>query len=238
MATLQARIEALATAVAAKFNAIAGQLLPAGGTTGQVLVKNSAANYDTGWQTPSGGAGAPGVHCLVKPAAGEYLSGALTALALSTGAAAANRMEFMPFIPAQDVTINELALEVTTLVAGSQMHVGIYADNGRKPDGGALIVGTVAALSGAATGVVAQAIADTTLSSGTLYWLAINYSSTTTVRAIAAGGLLALGTPASGTGMFTNRRVTRAFGALPATAPTGTALTSSVVGWVRMKVAA
>ena len=31
--------------------------VPVGGTTGQVLAKNSAADYDTGWATPSGGGG-------------------------------------------------------------------------------------------------------------------------------------------------------------------------------------
>jgi len=31
--------------------------LPAGGTTGQVLTKNSASDYDAGWATPSGGGG-------------------------------------------------------------------------------------------------------------------------------------------------------------------------------------
>ena len=35
----------------------AGQGVPAGGTTGQVLAKNSAANYDTGWVTPTSGGG-------------------------------------------------------------------------------------------------------------------------------------------------------------------------------------
>lgn len=33
---------------------------PVGGTTGQVLTKNSATNYDTGWATPSGGGGGGG----------------------------------------------------------------------------------------------------------------------------------------------------------------------------------
>lgn len=190
---------------------------------------------DGTWATPAGGAS--GVHGIVKPASGEYISAAFNALARGTIAGAANRMEFVPFIPAQTISINELAIEVTTGVAGSSMHVGIYADNGNTPDGGALLVGTAAALSGVSNAVVNQAVASTALNAGTLYWLAINYSSTTTLRSIAAGGILALGTPASGTGVFTNRRVTRAFGALPATAPVGTALTSSAVGWVRMKVA-
>jgi hypothetical protein len=36
---------------------VGGGTIPAGGLTGQVLSKNSAANYDTGWITPSGGTG-------------------------------------------------------------------------------------------------------------------------------------------------------------------------------------
>jgi hypothetical protein len=34
------------------------RLLPAGGTSGQVLAKSSNTNYDVGWITPSGGGGA------------------------------------------------------------------------------------------------------------------------------------------------------------------------------------
>lgn len=208
--------------------------------TDLIIVERAGTAYQTTAAQVAalgGGGGAGGVHCLIKPAAGEYVSAAFNALALGTIAGAANRMEFVPFIPAQTISINELALEVTTLAAGSSMHVGIYADADNKPDGGALLIGTVAALSGAATGVVAQAVTTTELAAGTRYWLAVLYSAATTVRSIAAGGIMILGSPASGTGNFTNRRVTRTFGALPATAPAGTALTSSAVGWVRMKVA-
>lgn len=34
--------------------------VPTGGTTGQVLAKNSSTNYDTGWVTPTGGSGGVG----------------------------------------------------------------------------------------------------------------------------------------------------------------------------------
>lgn len=37
--------------------ALGGGGLPAGGTTGQVLTKASAADGDANWQTPSGGGG-------------------------------------------------------------------------------------------------------------------------------------------------------------------------------------
>jgi len=38
----------------AQLTALAGKVLPSGGTTGQVLAKNSATNYDAAWITPSG----------------------------------------------------------------------------------------------------------------------------------------------------------------------------------------
>ena len=45
-------------------NAVAGPVtlsnLPVGGTTGQVLTKNSSSNYDASWATPSGGGGGGG----------------------------------------------------------------------------------------------------------------------------------------------------------------------------------
>lgn len=53
MATLQARIEALASTIAAKFNAIKAQLLPAGGAQGLVLTKTGAADYAVGWAAPA-----------------------------------------------------------------------------------------------------------------------------------------------------------------------------------------
>lgn len=55
--TLQDRIEALATRIANHFrDAIVPKLVPAGGATGQVLAKSSAADHALGWQSPGGGA--------------------------------------------------------------------------------------------------------------------------------------------------------------------------------------
>ncbi len=38
-------------------NGTNGQGVPVGGTTNQVLTKNSNTDFDTGWVTPSGGSG-------------------------------------------------------------------------------------------------------------------------------------------------------------------------------------
>ena len=55
--SLATRISALATAIRDKINAMMPRLLPAGGSSGQALVKTSAANFATGWATLSGGGG-------------------------------------------------------------------------------------------------------------------------------------------------------------------------------------
>lgn len=51
---LNGRISALATRIANYLrDNIVPRLLPSGGATGQILVKNSAVNYNAGWQTIS-----------------------------------------------------------------------------------------------------------------------------------------------------------------------------------------
>jgi hypothetical protein len=56
MATLEARIRALATAVGNHLrDAILPRLLPAGGSSGNVLAKSSVGDWDVGWTAPAGG---------------------------------------------------------------------------------------------------------------------------------------------------------------------------------------
>jgi len=74
----------------------AGQGVPVGGAAGQVLAKNTATNYDTGWITPTGGgitdAPSDGVHYVRQNAAWasgdaiyQPLDGDLTSLAAASG---------------------------------------------------------------------------------------------------------------------------------------------------------
>ena len=55
--TLVSRIGELAAAVRDKLNTMTPRLMPAGGTTGQVLTKDTATDYDVSWQTPAAGGG-------------------------------------------------------------------------------------------------------------------------------------------------------------------------------------
>lgn len=58
--------------------------IPAGGTTGQVLTKLDADNYNAGWVTPSGGGGAPNVvnSGLVNPAGTGGTNGVMAGIGL------------------------------------------------------------------------------------------------------------------------------------------------------------
>ena len=55
MATLAARITDLATRIGVEIKAMAPKLVPAGGTTGQVLAKASATNHHLAWVDAGGG---------------------------------------------------------------------------------------------------------------------------------------------------------------------------------------
>lgn len=181
-----------------------------------------------------GAAAAKGVHAKeVILSTGAYISQAVNGLVLSTAESAANRFYAFPFIPAQNVTVNEMAVEVTTLAAGS-VHLGIYADNAGAP--GAKIIGSTTAVDTGTTGVKAVSISNTTLTAGTIYWLVVWTSSAATFRSVAQGALAVIGLTSTLNAQYTSRLATSTFGALPANAP-ATTLTAGEVPWLRMKIA-
>lgn len=167
---------------------------------------------------------------------GSYISQAINASALSTIIAAANRLDFMPFIPAKNLTINELAVEVSTLIAASQGRLGVYSSDSAGNPGAKLVEGA-AVIDCATVGAKALAIANTTLIAGTVYWFAVLSSSTQTYRGVPVAALQSLGHNATLNTVYTIRRATSTFASgLPATAP-ATVLTSAIAPWFRLKLA-
>lgn len=183
-----------------------------------------------------GGGGGGSTHPLpLLRSTGLYVSNAMNATAGSTSAGAADRLEMVPFIPSKDVVIDELAFEVTTLLAGSNCKVGLYDSNPTTGLPDARLEGS-GDLSCATTGVKTNAITPRTLTAGTLYWLAIHFSSTQTVRAVAVGGCMPIASQAAGTAVPTSIRAKATYASgLPATAPAGTN-TTVVAVWVRMRI--
>jgi hypothetical protein len=162
-------------------------------------------------------------------ASGTFITSALNALALGTVAGAANRLDFIPFIPSRDVAINLLSLEVTTLIAGAQARVGIYSSTPAHLPGD-LLTGAGTLLDCGSTGAKQSAITGgLTLTAGTHYWLAVHTSSTANFRALAVGALLPLGLPETGANSNVARRATATFASgLPTTAPAASLVSASM----------
>lgn len=162
--------------------------------------------------------------------AGSFVTAQVNALAQTTTAGAANRIDFVRFVPSRTITVDLLSIEVTAFVAGAQARVGIYGNTaGNLP--GDLLSGAGSLLDcGTANTTRQSTIAGgLTLTGGTPYWLALHTSSTATLRALANGGMMPLGIPESGTSANVARRATATFASgLPTTAPSTTLVSTNV----------
>lgn len=114
----------------------AGPGVPTGGAAGQVLTKNSGADFDTSWQTPaaggSGGAGATQIGNVDAVSAGvmRFLISAHKYSSFGTLAAVAGRLYYVPFLLRQDTTVTALTINVTTAgAAGATARTAIYSRN-------------------------------------------------------------------------------------------------------------
>jgi hypothetical protein len=157
------------------------------------------------------------------------VAGLATATALTTGAPAVGTLRAFPWVaPAKPGTINQLAFNVTTLLAGNG-RIGLYRNAGQGNLYPAALVADSGDISTVTTGVKTFAISHT-YEPGALYWLTYESSAAATLRCLAVGGCLAihgldtgLGT-APGVGIS----VARTYGALPTPFPAGGAVITAV----------
>lgn len=135
-----------------------------GGTTGQVLAKASATDYDAEWIDASAGGGfpEPGV------TAGDYIPTPIAVIGGYVTPAIAN-MRMMPVRVRKTQTFDRIGFVAQTSDATTVARVGIYADNGSSRPGALVLdAGTVSlASNGAKTVTINQ-----TLDAG-LYWVAL-----------------------------------------------------------------
>jgi len=189
-----------------------------------------------GPQGIQGPAGTIGVHAMQpNVAAGQFLTPQITGLALTTIAAAANRLDYLPFIPAKNVTIDRLDIEVSTLVASAQARVAIYADNAGVP--GALLREGASVLDCGSQGLKSATITSINMVAGTAYWLAIHSSSTQTYRGVAVGGLMPMAVSATLNATYVHKRQTQTFASgMPANA-SGLTDISGTFPLIKMRIA-
>lgn len=144
-----------------------------------------------------------------------------TGTALTTGAPSANYLRAIPFITSRSITLDRIAINVTTAATG-YTRLGIYADGGNVYPGNLVI--DAGQVDTGATGVKSLTI-NVTLNPG-LYWLVAVSNAAPTIRAFAVGSLIpvlgygsALGTAAS-----FGYSVSYTYSTLPATFPSGASL--------------
>ena len=121
----------------------------------------------------------------ISPAAGDYALTTTGAGGAATGvlAGAAGRIDLFPFIPRDDINIDRLSVNVTTLIAAALGKIVVYsADATGRPASLLLETGDL----DFATIGVKPATAAITLRRGITYWLGIRHSSTATLSAWAS----------------------------------------------------
>ena len=153
---------------------------------------------DRVWATPPSG-GEPNVWFVLNPINTNtwYLPVAINCTALTTLTLTTNRIYYIPFVPEKTITVNSLAIEVTTASAGTGQ-VGIYNSNANyRPNS---LLGYISIDTGT-TGVKSGNVS-ISLTAGNLYWLAIINTSAAVIRGVAVGGNKNILGIATGTSAF------------------------------------
>jgi hypothetical protein len=139
-------------------------------------------------------------------------------VALTTGAVTANRLYAFPFICPKQITLDRIAINVTTLLAGNA-RLGIYNDSGNCYPGSLIL--DAGAVSTGTIGIKSLTISQS-LTAG-LKWLVLVASAAVTLRSFAITGLKpilgwdnTLPAAVPGVGYY----VSFTYAALPATYPT------------------
>jgi len=157
---------------------------PSGGAPGERGPPGAdGARGPAGADGATGATGLPGVGFMpMVPAAGLFIANGSGALALGTQAQVANRTVIAPFIPSLTVTVDQLGVSISTLIASALFKVVIYAAdaNGRP----STILRETGTIDAGSTGTKFAGITSLTLSAGTRYWIGIRSSSTSTLRTL------------------------------------------------------
>jgi hypothetical protein len=134
---------------------------------------------DGTWAAPGGGGGGAASYPKFVSDSGRYkrlVNEAGTTLTTRQGTA--NRIELVPYVPLVTEELDRFAVNVTTLIAASEVKIVVYASNADGwPD--ALLFES-AALSSATTGAK-TATTTLTLTAGVQYWVGMWHSSNATL---------------------------------------------------------
>jgi hypothetical protein len=131
--------------------------------------------------------------------AGLKYSVALTGTAPSSTGYVSNLMILSPFIPANDLTISNVSIQVNTGVASALAKILVYADVNGRPNG--LLIESVD-LDCSTLGTKTYNTVYT-FEAGKTYWMGTILNSTQSIRSVTLGNLMTIGTSATASSIYT-----------------------------------
>jgi hypothetical protein len=162
-------LDGVTSAIQTQINTVSGKAPPIGGTTGQVLAKINATDYNTQWVTQSGGSSVP-------PAYLPFVSQAFykSAIPGTSGAVSnTNTTYYSPFYVPATTSFDRIGCTTTTVTTSGNARLGIYSDTNGAPDALVLDAGTVSYSANSSPYLITI---DQSLTPG-WYWLAFNRQS-------------------------------------------------------------
>ena len=119
---------------------------------------------------------------------GQYLTTGIAGTAKTTLAITANRLYAIPFFCPKTITLDRIAIHVSTAGTGNA-RLGIYQDDGTTNPATATLVLDAGEVTIASTGAKELTI-NQTLTGGYLYWLALVSNGTPTLGAVAVASMM------------------------------------------------
>jgi len=122
---------------------------------------------------------------------GQYYDNSFQGTASSTLAGAANRIELAPYYTSVDLPIDRIGCAVATGVAASNIKMVVYSSSAAGwPN---TLLYESANLSTATSATMAEETLTFTFMKGTMYWVGVRHSSTSTLRSINVSSAVNLG---------------------------------------------
>ena len=177
-----------------------------------------------------------GVHGpLTSAGTGSFFELAVNASARTAAAAAANRLDLVPFVPMVNLTVDQMIIECTTLLAASNARIGVYGSLANGAPGA--LLDQSGDLSCAAAGLKTWTpTSKIRFLAGNLYWIGVLTSGTQALRMVPQGALLPLSDSLTGAAPASLRRATQSYASgMPSSGPAGT-LTAAAAPWVQFRL--